>query len=68
VTQVLKISEFVKHDAVPEMDVGCRRVNPKFDIEGPPLGEFAQELVAAKNALAPSAKTRELIGRREHHP
>ena len=45
-TQILKISEFIKHDAVPEMDVGGRRINPKFDIERPALGEFGQELVA----------------------
>ena len=40
VTQILKISELFQHDAVSEMNVGCGRINPKFDIEGPALVEF----------------------------
>jgi hypothetical protein len=68
VTEILKIPELSKHDAVTEMDVGRRRVNSKFDIERATLGELGEKLVAAENALAPSTKTRELICRREHHP
>ncbi len=60
-TEILKISQLIKHDAVPEMDVRCGRIDAKFNIKRPALGQFGKELVAAENAVASLAKTRELI-------